>query len=258
MADIEIEIEADIQVDAEIDVQADVELEVAVDVEVNAEFEVELDAQIDCNPEVDVEIEIGAPEVQLEGDLVIEGNIEAPIMENEVGGNERAVEFGSGHKSMLSLVFGIMMCLAFAVTATALIYHLSNTQLKEEQVTTWHFITYVAVLTACLCAGMVCFSCYCKHKKGFSVATNVGVSAETGGNTTIELAADCQDLEIEVTVEPEFGAEVEVEIIGEVEIEIEAPEVEIEVEVEAPEVEVELEIGAEIELEAEVEVEIEV
>merc|ERR1740117_2200678 len=118
-----------------------------------------------------------------------------------------------------------MMCLAFAVTATALIYHLSNAQFKEEQVTTWHFITYVAVLTACLCAGMVCFSCYCKHKKGFSVATNVGVSAETGGNTTIELAADCQ----------------------EVEIEIEAPEVEIEVEVEAPEVEVELEIGAEIE-----------
>merc|ERR1740139_1245356 len=236
MADIEIEVEAEIQVDAEIDVQADVELEV----------------------EVDVEIEIGAPEVQLEGDLVIEGNIEAPIMENEVGGNERAVEFGSGHKSMLSLVFGIMMCLAFAVTATALIYHLSNAQFKEEQVSTWHFITYVAVLTACLCAGMVCFSCYCKHKKGFSVATNVGVSAETGGNTTIELAADCQDLEIEVTVEPEFAAEVEVEIIGEVEIEIEAPEVEIEVEVEAPEVEVELEIGAEIELEAEVEVEIEV
>ena len=278
-ANIEIEVEIEVpEVEVEIEIEAP---EIEVEIEIEApEIELEIEApnfevNVDLEAEIDVEIvvEVDTPEVCLEftGD-VNNGNLNAPIVEIEVGGN---VDYNynqqvSGKANctttwlVQAIIFGIYaigwsaysvyVCLVlnnnFSFNAGIIIYYVVDPALA------WIF----TIIFAC---------CYCKSKKqsaGLVYGGEVVFDLESGGNVEIEIGAPIICLEVEPQVEFEIEIEapqVEVEIEFEapeveIEIEFEAPEVEIEIELEVPEIEIEADVELEVEIEAEVEVEVEI
>merc|ERR1712125_87727 len=175
------------------------------------EIEVEVDA-----PEVEIEIE--APDVVVEADLVIEADLDAPIIEVEAGGSSQ----GSGANCGL---LWIILAILFALSAVScLVYAFMCLS---------HIGLMIGMLVGCVINGglsVLFFCCWKKGKSSGNSDANVALMGEVGGSVEVEMEVEAPTLEVEVELEaPEI----------EVEVEIEAPEVEIEVEIEAPEVEIE-------------------
>jgi len=262
-------IELEANVDIEVEVEAEVEVE--VEIEAEAEVEVELDAGLEVEIEVpqeeavvEIEVDIEAPELAVEGELVLEVNVE----ENLVAVDEQGGSVDLSAHSTMKMVWLIVMivcivdlCIAIPYTGWAIyacIAVSSNSGFNGATVAScWITLILVAIFCAIgVVVLLISMKQLKKAKEGealeggpHTVVTyeQAPVMGEVGGNVELELEVGC-----DVEVELEVAADVEVEIDCEagVEIELEAPEVEIELEAE---VEVEVEVEAEVEVEIEVE-----
>jgi hypothetical protein len=102
--EVEMEVEAP-TLEVEVELEAP---EIEVEVEIEAP-EVEIEVEIEA-PEVEIEIE--APDVVVEADLVIEADLDAPIIEVEAGGSSQ----GSGANCGL---LWIILAILFALSAVS-------------------------------------------------------------------------------------------------------------------------------------------
>merc|ERR1712178_582762 len=184
-------------------------------------------------------------EVPVDAGLVVEADVEAPLVEAEVGGSA-----GVSSGGLCNLICAIVFLIFFLGDVSAFVYYLcvpGSTAFivngSPSQGRTLTFWVFGGAMALWLLLSLLCCCCYKKNKgsQGPTTVTYVD-SYEVGGGAGVELEVAVEAPVVEVELE---APEVEVEV------EIEAPEVEVEVEIEAPEVEVEVEVDAEVEVEVE-------
>merc|ERR1712166_961916 len=184
-------------------------------------------------------------------DLVVESNLEEPIIEVEIGGSSQGHSSGGGLCNLIFCILFLCFFLADVVTLLCLLcswsYYQANMERRGASQETAHLTMTLAVVGTS-CGAVLWFilmsCCCCCWKK-----------AKGGNNTeTVTYVEQTPMYEVGGGANVEFCAEVEVEVpMVEIEVELEAPVIEVEFEVEA-DVEVEIEIEAEVEVEAEIEI----
>merc|ERR1711957_844898 len=123
-----LEFEADVQ----IDIQPEVEVEVEIDM--GAEAEIEIEAEVDA--EIEIEVEVPCVEVEVvadvdfNADLVVESNLDEPIVEVEIGGSSNTKVHHGGVCnlvcSILFLCFGIADLVSLIVLAASKEYYMNE------------------------------------------------------------------------------------------------------------------------------------
>jgi len=246
MAELELDVEIDVGVEAEIEIEAEVEVEAEIEVEVEmeapvieCELEVEVEGEVEFEAPV-IEIEIEAPVVEIECDVEIdcqvdmENDLEAPIVEIEAGGSG-AVASQDSRKTCCCLSWGIVFLIFFISSLIYSILLLTNVLNGYDKNTlSWYSAVIIDPLVWLMVFG-ICMGCYCCSKK--QDAQNQGLiiyadDAEVGGGANVELTAN-----VDAQVEIEFEAP-----CVDIEIENDAPNVEVEIEFEAPVIEIEAEV----------------
>merc|ERR1711957_705018 len=125
--------------------------------------------------DVEVEIELDAPEVEIECDLVVEADLSAPMVEVEVGGSAQE----GGNSDLKCLIFAILAALgSIGLIILLIASHLSTTML----------IVYISLAVVFVALTVLFTCCYMKSKKsGGAAEVAFGADVECGGNVDVEI-----------------------------------------------------------------------
>lgn len=267
---LDIEVEANVQIEADIEVETQVEIQPEFETQVESKPEVEIEIQAEVGVELEipvpeVELKTGVQDIQIDAELVVDSNIEEPMVEAELGGNtsndiKSHTTISHSLKKWIYLVSALIFTLCFIINfwlfiERCLLYEDYKATPQNKDIDTF-IVECLIFISLWLILVVLFWHCFAKERK-LELAETTVIQGDIEINGTAPVNVELIEGESEIVIDlnrPTLELKAEVMVDAQ---QITEDEPNYEVEVEMPEIEARVNLpDGEINAEATIEIEV--